>query len=411
MKQWADSTIYWRVSRNNPEYLKENGLVDQEVETGVIRALPETALAYDEPPLSMLSLCETASGGVGRYQENLAALAGHGIACRVVLPAADRHILGPDADVLTFHRKKRDLRGLLNFVLAFLAARKHQRPDLYFFNSTFSLLPLLILRLLRDRTPAIYCAHCWAIATQAPDGLKARLVRAVEGNLCGLADLVVNVAASDAATAKRFGYRGHQIVVDQAVDSADPHARDDLFERGASDEIHLLFVGRFDHQKGLDLLLPAFSRARERNPSLHLHLVGGAVRDGDAPAQRDGVTNHGWANPDQIDSFYKSADALIVPSRWEGMPLVVLESLRNDRPVFASTGCGMGDFLERYECGASFELAEDPLTTRLAGLRRKDLVALQVPAQRAFRANFTLDRFAAEMSGHIRALIKGPNND
>jgi glycosyltransferase involved in cell wall biosynthesis len=364
----------------------------------------------DIPPadVTMLSLCETASGGVGRYQDNLIALSGQGIACRVLLPQPDRHILHGRADLVTFARERRGLRAIMAMVRAFLAERARRRPDVYFFNSTFTLLPLLILRLLRDPTPAIYCAHCWAVSTQDAGSLKAFLVRAVEGNLCGLADLVVNVAQYDADTARRYRYRGRHVTVQHAVAPPDPHAPDNLFPRVASDDIHLLFIGRFDRQKGLDILLPAFAAARAQNPRLHLHLVGGAVRDDAASPKADGVTQHGWARPDRIDGFCRSADALIVPSRWEaGMPLVVLEALRNGRPVLSSAGCGMGDFLDRNGCGHGFDLTQTALATLLAGLTRADLVAMQPAAFAAFHANFTMDRFTAEMAGHIRALVAG----
>ncbi|WP_454275257.1 glycosyltransferase family 4 protein [Roseovarius sp. MBR-154] len=360
-------------------------------------------------PLRMLSLCETANGGVGRYQENLLALCAHGIATRVLLPESDKHILSSDADMVTYRRKRRDIASLIRLLRAFLTQRNQFKPDIYFFNSTFALVPLLVLRLLRDKTPAIYCAHCWAIATIDPDGWKGRVYRAIEGTFCGLADLVVNVSEHEAATAKRFGYRGRHVVVVQAVRAPDPDARSDLFARQADDDVHLLFVGRFDRQKGLDILLPAFARARALNRHLHLHLVGGAVRDVDTPHLGDGVTSHGWAGPDEIDSLYRSADALIVPSRWEaGMPLVVLEALRNGTPVFASTGCGMGDFLARNECGARFDIDGESLEDLLAGLTLTGLARMRPRALNVyFDQKFTIARFTEDMAGHVRDLTQG----
>lgn len=355
----------------------------------------------------MLSVCETASGGVGRYQENLLALSAQGITCRVLLPDTDRHILGPGADVLTFRRERRGVRTLIALVRAFLAERKRSRPDLYIFNSTFTLLPLLVLRLLRDRTPSVYCAHCWAVGTQSGDHWTARLIRLIEGNLCGLADLVVNVAQSDADLARRLGYRGRQIVVENAVADPDPQARSDLFDRTEASEVHLLFVGRFDRQKGLDLLLPAFAAARRTAPELRLHLVGGAVRDGTLPDPVEGVTLHGWIRPDRIDDYYRSADALIVPSRWEGMPLVILEALRNGTPVLASSGCGMGEILRHTGSGGEFSLTDGSLGPLLARLRREDLAAMRADARATFARHFTLDRFVADMARHLRELAGG----
>jgi glycosyltransferase involved in cell wall biosynthesis len=361
--------------------------------------------------LTLLSVCETASGGVGRYQENIVALGGHAIAPWVLLPDADRHILDEVSQVSTFHRKRRGIPALIRLVRTFLAERRRLRPDIYLFNSTFALLPLLVLRMLGDKTPCVYCAHCWAISTSDSESKNSKLIRAIEGNLCGLADLVVNVSDADLATAKRYGYRGNQIVVENAVATATPNARDDVFERRSLDEVHLLFVGRFDHQKGLDILLSAFKSARLINMNLHLHLVGGAVRGGETFVVPDGVIDHGWAKPNEIDNFYRSADALIVPSRWEGMPLVILESLRNGTPVFGSTSCGLDDFITQNGCGETFALKESTLTRLLSGLQRASLSSLRPAALDAYNSHFTLDRFCAEMSGHLRNLVQGRKND
>jgi glycosyltransferase involved in cell wall biosynthesis len=357
----------------------------------------------------LLSVCETASGGVGRYQASLRALVARNIACRVLLAEADRPILGPNAEpdeVATYRRRRRGAAALWNLVAALLAERRARPPDLYFFNSTLALVGLLALRLRGDRTPAVYCAHCWAIATLDPASWRGRAVRALEGRLCGLADLVVNVSDSDADTARRFGYGGRHVTVQNAVPPADPDVRDDLFSRREPGDIHLLFVGRFDRQKGLDLLLPAFARARAANPHLYLHLVGGAVRDDTTPPPppQDGVTLHGWIGPDAIDGYYRSADALVVPSRWEGLPLVVPESLRNATPVLVSRGCNLGHLPETSGAGASFELEGEGLETLLAGLVRADLAARRPAAHAVYGTHFDLERFIAEMAGHLRAL-------
>ncbi|MFG6531971.1 MULTISPECIES: glycosyltransferase family 4 protein [unclassified Sulfitobacter] len=364
-------------------------------------------VARSTQPLSVLSLCETANGGVGRYQENLIALSAFGISTFVLLPESDRGIIGDNCNLFFYSRSGRNIPSLIRFVFAFLKQRGSLRPDVYFFNSTFSLIPLFILRLLRDRTPAIYCAHCWAVAAVNPASWRGRIIRTVEGRLSGLADLVVNVSEGEAAIARRFSYRGDHVVVAQAVHPPVSDARKNLFIRQNKTDVHLLFVGRFDRQKGLDILLSAFVRARASNKNLHLHLVGGAVRGGDIPELTDGVVNHGWAKRHEVDGFYRSADAVIVPSRWEGMPLVVLEAMRNGTPVFASTGCGMGDFLSRHGCGLEFDGSRETLVNVLAGLNAADLAEMRSRTFETFEQHFSLGRFTKEMAGYIRHLTKG----
>ncbi|SLN26877.1 Glycogen synthase [Falsiruegeria litorea R37] len=355
--------------------------------------------------LVILNVCETAQGGVGRYQDALGALSAHGFSCHVLLPDSDLEILTDTSRAITFSRPKRGPVAILQLLRGFRAARRRVRPHIYFFHSTFALLPLLFLRLSRDKTPAVYCAHCWAANTSVSETLKKQIIRRIEGNLCGLADLVVNVSHSDAETARQNKYRGRHVVVENAVAPAAPDARFDLFPRPTSDTINLLFVGRFDQQKGLDILLDAFRRARINNPDLALHLVGEPVRSEGMPHLPAGVSHHGWIPSSQIDSFYRSADALVVPSRWEGLPLVIPEAYRNGTPVLAARTSGMEHLVQQDQTGHIFDLAPTDLGELLASLDRKHLVDMRPNALALYRDRFSLDRFSRELASHLLGLV------
>lgn len=102
-----------------------------------------------------------------------------------------------------------------------------------------------------------------------------------------------------------------------------------------------LFLGRLDQgQKGLDILAQALERAAPRS------LDGWSfVFAGDGPgsnalaALRDrGVADihlAGWT--DRPDLFLSAADVLLLPSRWEGLPVVMLEAMHFGVPVLASS--------------------------------------------------------------------------
>ena len=354
--------------------------------------------------MRVLSVCETAFGGVGRYQLSLSELTQHGVELSILVPEEDSEILDGMSDVLTFSRGARGAASLWRFLSGFMKCRRNVRPNLYYFNSTFSLFALLVLRFLRDGTPAVYCPHCWAICNYDERSVKGRVVRMIEGQLSGLADLVVNVSHGDAALARRLGYRGRHIVVENAVPDADKRQPSADFQRGAPDEVHLLFVGRFDRQKGLDILLPAFAKARANNPDLHLHLVGGPVRDGSVPDLPEGVVNHGWAKGGEIDGYLKAADALVVPSRWEGLPLVVPEAFRNGTPVLLANRSDMGALIEEGATGAVFELTVDALAGCLAQQTKPVLEAMRPAARGRYEARFSLPRFVEDQKQVIRML-------
>ncbi len=107
---------------------------------------------------------------------------------------------------------------------------------------------------------------------------------------------------------------------------------------------NLVGIGRFSHEKGFDLLLRCMPLIRAAIPSVRLTLVG----DGpDLPAlrltQRDLDLNSCVRfvglrrNP---YPFLKHADLLVLPSRSEGLPNVVLEAVALGTPVVASNCTG-----------------------------------------------------------------------
>jgi glycosyltransferase involved in cell wall biosynthesis len=103
--------------------------------------------------------------------------------------------------------------------------------------------------------------------------------------------------------------------------------------------LRLLFVGRFAFNKGLDLLLEVARRLEQEG-------AGGAVRfilAGDGPlleqvrsASPPNVELAGRVDDDQLAALYAECHALVLPTRFEGMPTVVLEAMARARPVVVS---------------------------------------------------------------------------
>lgn len=94
-----------------------------------------------------------------------------------------------------------------------------------------------------------------------------------------------------------------------------------------------LFVGRLDHDKGIDELLRAFNRLRNEGAVAHLLLAGAEDPDGkplpestrQLMAVSPGVhVSDGWL--EDVRPWYAAADALVHPSYREGFPNVVIEA-------------------------------------------------------------------------------------
>lgn len=356
--------------------------------------------------IRVLSVCETAQGGVGIYQNILRSLEDVGFDFHVVAPAQHRKVFDERLDVSAYDRPGRGIGAIWRLLRTFVRARKQFKPDICFFHSTFSLSVLAWARLRPGGQRLVYCAHGWAVRNYESHSLKGRVVRLIEGRLCGLADVVINVSQSERDLALAHGYRGHHVVVDNAVRPAVADADCTLFA-DHPDRTHLLFVGRFDHQKGLDLLLPAFAVARETRPDLMLHVVGAVVREAAADdASMCGVDNAGWVSADRIDDWYRSADALVVPSRWEGLPLVIPEAYRNGTPVLCSTASDMDQLVVQGQTGASFDLTPQDITAALVRYSKANLQAMRGAARQRYLDRYQIDRLRDAVADILRGLLR-----
>ncbi len=103
----------------------------------------------------------------------------------------------------------------------------------------------------------------------------------------------------------------------------------------------VLFVGRLDIQKGLEELLDAASIVLADRSDWYLAIAGeGPLRNliqQRIASNRDlGAHVHLLGRRDDIPQLLKTADYLVLPSRWEGMPNAILEAMAASRPVVAT---------------------------------------------------------------------------
>jgi glycosyltransferase involved in cell wall biosynthesis len=111
----------------------------------------------------------------------------------------------------------------------------------------------------------------------------------------------------------------------------------------------IVYVGRFDPQKGLFWLLELLPRVFSQLPGHDLLLVG-AGRDGESLQQHAvklGLDQkvHFLGFRDDVPQILAASDLVVLTSRWEGMPNVVLEAMAAGKPVVATDVEGVGELL------------------------------------------------------------------
>ncbi|PWB57316.1 MAG: hypothetical protein C3F17_20820 [Bradyrhizobiaceae bacterium] len=106
-----------------------------------------------------------------------------------------------------------------------------------------------------------------------------------------------------------------------------------------------LCIARLCEQKGQDVLLKAFARVREKVPSASLLLVGSGPDERKLRALAgelqlgDSVTFAGY-QPD-LERYFPLARIFVLPSRWDGFALVMLDALNFGLPLVV-TNCDFG---------------------------------------------------------------------
>lgn len=170
----------------------------------------------------------------------------------------------------------------------------------------------------------------------------------------------------------------------------------------------LLFVGRLHPQKGLELLFEALPSLLADHPDMTVTIVGdGPLRDWvvdrAAAISSDRIAVTGWRS--DVKGLMKRCRLLVLPSRYEGMPNVVMEAMASSRPVAVARVEGVNELLrdvakdQTFEPGNSVELAalvdrlwRDSVLASSLGKRNRELVAANHSREAMLDAYLTLYR-------------------
>jgi glycosyltransferase involved in cell wall biosynthesis len=243
----------------------------------------------------------------------------------------------------------------------------------------------------------------WALAALLP-GTRARRVRVVrtihntvlwggwgragrfaEGRLDGARVASVSHAASAAFAAWRANAGRAPIettVIYNGIDVSDLPDR----PGEPNDPPVLAFAGRYEPQKGVDVLIDGLASVVDRGRPVRIVFRGSgslAQAVADAADRWPAIVSAGPPLPDlraRLDTF----DAILMPSRFEGMPLLAVEALAAGTPLIATDAPGLSEVLPDSYPGrcspgdpAAYatligDFLTDPSAWREAALRAQD---------------------------------------
>ncbi|WP_030813957.1 glycosyltransferase [Streptomyces sp. NRRL F-2799] len=224
---------------------------------------------------------------------------------------------------------------------------------------------------LRGRIPTVFQPHAWSF--EAVGGVTAELALHWERFAARWAERVVCVSEAERATGVRAGVSASYAVVPNGIDlerfSPAPAsaARAGLPGLGAGPLV--VCVGRLCPQKGQDVLLAAWERVLTVLPEARLVLVGDGP-DQETLSELAGPRVQFTGEVADVLPWYRAADLVVLPSRWEGMALAPLEALACARSVVLSDVDGARESLPPALAGRCLVPPEDPdaLAAAVTGL-------------------------------------------
>ncbi len=349
--------------------------------------------------MRILHVCDSIIGGTGSYLAELLTLQaqrrGPG-KVMLLMPHEHRDHIEPrlaasGVEFRYFTRKSR-VRGMAMLALAFLAARREFRPDIVHGHTFGAGVVTRVLRA-RRRPATIFCPHGWAFDIEMP-GVARKMIVALERILAPRSERIILISEHEQRRARTIGIPEPRLaLVPNGIAAAAPAVPAVPWD---DDRLKLLFVGRFDRQKGLDLLIEAIRPLADK---VTLRIVGApAVTSGYQPPALPHVDVRGWRDRDGVVAEMKACDIVIVPSRWEGFGLVAVEAMRAGKPVMAAAAGGLADILDGGRYGIAVPI-NDPaaLRTAIETLTPGRLAGLAAAGHRRFHDRYTAERMTDDI--------------
>ena len=188
---------------------------------------------------------------------------------------------------------------------------------------------------------------------------------------------------------------------------------------GYGEEKNILFVGRLEPLKGLDVLFRAVA-SLENTHSITLNVVGGDENSQEKArlqelASRMKLTESvrfiGSVSQDELPVHYNAADVCVLPSHYESFGLAALEASACGRPVVASEVGGLPTIVQRGSTGFLVPAKQsDVMAERLCELLGDDLMRSRMgAAAREHAETLSWERSTDALLATYRDLIPTPS--
>jgi glycosyltransferase involved in cell wall biosynthesis len=296
---------------------------------------------------------------------------------RVVRAGLPYHVLHPKAKNLFIGNAGRPVRRFISFAsqIADLWQIRKQLvielrnidPDVVWINNEKSLV-FVLGPLLRTRYPIVLYYRGWGTANQIGTFFRFLLKKRTDGIIVHSPLIAARIASYRIPQGKIFAIP-NAVGLESSVDEI----RNRNIDIPCTDRKLkiLLPAARLVHEKGQDVAIRALKRLRDRGQEAILWITGslptgvgqGFYEGIRADVARLGLEQDvfflGWR--DDLQAIIAHSDLMIVPSRTEGLPRVIVEAMLLGVPVCASPVGGIPEAIIDGKTGFLVEIGDDKM--------------------------------------------------
>lgn len=276
------------------------------------------------------------------------------------------------------------------------------RPDIVVFHELYSFDYLKIYpKLLRENIPYIIVPHGeMSKGAQHKKWLKKKVANAILFN-----KFINNARAIQCLSKNELEstyFKPQKFIGTNGISM--PEKKKDDF---SSEKITFLYIGRLDaYHKGLDLLLDAvkISELDMRKNKATINMYGPDLNGRYANLEQminersiaDLVKLHHEVSGSEKEKLLLEADVFVQTSRFEGMPMGILEALSYGLPCLITEGATLGEYVKKYDAGWVAETNPESIAKQLKAAMRdcKKWCEKSENARKLTDENFAWDQIA-----------------
>ncbi len=244
---------------------------------------------------------------------------------------------------------------------------KKEKPDIVYLHSSKAGAIGRLALFFNLKTTILYNAHGWYFNAKMSKKKKLLIVM-IERILALRTDKIINISQSEYDSAIKYKIAGNKkmCVIENGIDfnkfKDSNKYREETRKKYniKKNEKVIGVVGRLTEQKDPMTSIKAFELIYKNNKNVKLMFVG----DGELKEEVIDYANRHkleknvivteWVN--EVEKYIPAFDVAILPSKWEGFGLVLIEYMACDKPIVATNVGGIADIIKDKENGILVEV-------------------------------------------------------